>query len=49
MRGQSRRRRLAPGSEPCTSLRKVKDDGSVSGPRLIIPFKPSCGKFRLSC
>ena len=37
-----------PGSEPCTSMRKVKDDGSVSGSRRTCPFKPSCGKFRLS-
>jgi hypothetical protein len=38
----------APGSEPCTGLRTVKDDGSVGGGRKMCPFKPSCGKFRLS-
>src|SRR5262249_12568884 len=36
-----------PGSEPCTGLRTVKDDGSVSADRKMCPFKPSCGKFRL--
>jgi hypothetical protein len=37
-----------PGAEPCTGLRKVKDDGSLSSARATCPFKASCGKFRLA-
>jgi hypothetical protein len=37
-----------PGAEPCTSLRRVKDDGAISGGRWMCPWKPSCGKFRLA-
>ncbi len=37
-----------PGAEPCTGLRRVKDDGSLSSARATCPFKASCGKFRLA-
>lgn len=37
-----------PGREPCTALRKVKDDGTVSTGQAMCPWKPSCGKFRLA-
>lgn len=37
-----------PGREPCTQLRKVKDDGTVSSGHSMCPWKPSCGKFRLA-
>lgn len=34
-----------PGSEPCSSLRKVNGEHSLSG-RHVCPWKPGCGKFR---
>lgn len=36
------------GREPCTALRKVKDDGTVSKGHHMCPWKPTCGKFRLA-
>lgn len=35
-----------PGSEPCTSLRRVGADGRASGSRYACPWRPSCGKYR---
>jgi len=35
-----------PGSEACTSLRRIGSDGRASGGRLICPWRPSCGKYR---
>ncbi|GAA5118279.1 hypothetical protein [Haloechinothrix salitolerans] len=37
-----------PGAEPCTGLRKVRDDGTASSGHYQCPWKPSCGKFRLA-
>ncbi|SDY77343.1 hypothetical protein SAMN05216215_1034103 [Saccharopolyspora shandongensis] len=37
-----------PGRESCTTLRKVKDDGTVSSGHSMCPWKPTCGKFRLA-
>lgn len=37
-----------PGAEPCTSLRKIRDDGTASSGHYECPWKPSCGKFRLA-
>ena len=37
-----------PGKEPCTSLRKIRDDGTASSGHYQCPWKPSCGKFRLA-
>lgn len=37
-----------PGHEPCTDMRKIKDDGTISYGRWMCPWKPSCGKFRLA-
>jgi hypothetical protein len=37
-----------PGSEPCTGLRTVNDDGSVGQKHLQCPWKSTCGKFRVA-
>jgi hypothetical protein len=37
-----------PGAEPCTSLRKIRDDGTASSGHYQCPWKPFCGKFRLA-
>lgn len=37
-----------PGAEPCSSLRKIRDDGTASSGHYQCPWKPSCGKFRLA-
>lgn len=35
-----------PGAEPCTTLRKIRDDGTASSGHYQCPWKPTCGKFR---